>query len=76
MTAEQIAAVVEANIHKIVALTSRSGEVEIVVILNIDDEGFVYRLHAPKEWEYKGECWTEFGEATEVNPAHAEENST
>lgn len=63
MTPEEIAEVLRDNTGKLVTVTFRDGEVLPVLVINVDDEGFVYDL-VPKD--EKTEYWTAFDDVVEV----------
>jgi hypothetical protein len=75
MTVEEIAQFVRSNLDRVVRVTSRSGEVEIARVLNVDGEGFVYIIDASDPNPKEGTYWTEFGEVTEVQSAGSGQTS-
>ena len=63
MAPSEIAKVLRENIGNVVTVTFGDGGVLPVLIMNVDDEGFVYDL-VPKD--ERTEYWTSFDDVVEV----------
>lgn len=64
MAPGEIAQILKQNIGKAVHVKLTDGESLSVLVLNVDDEGFVYDL-VPKD---RTEYWTSFGGVLEITP--------
>jgi hypothetical protein len=69
MTTEEIIRVLKANIAKAVKVTYQDGDTDLVLVLTVDDEGFVFDdLASLRQEERKTGYWTRFSDLAEVQP--------
>lgn len=67
MTGEEIAQLLRANINKIVRVTYQDGSIDSVLVLTVDDEGFVFDVASIEDGGRKTtEYWTPFSEISDV----------
>lgn len=64
MVPDETIRVLKESIGKTVQLTLSDGESLVALVLNVDDEGFVYDLVPKEETEY----WTAFDGVLEIRP--------
>jgi hypothetical protein len=75
MTTEEIVRVLRANIGKTVKTTSQDGDTDLVLVLTVDHEGFVFRLTSVPHDEQKMPYWTRFSDLAEVQSVNSPESS-
>jgi len=65
MTADEIATVLRANIGRRVAVTYCDGDTDIVKVLTVDDEGFVFEA-APEPGDNTAMFWSRFEDIVDL----------
>ena len=75
MSLDEIIQLVRSNVHKVITVKYKTGEVDVALVLTVDDEGFVYDLASLEQEDRQTEYWTPFSEIAEVQLANLRENS-